>query len=404
MEVRVNHLIYYSIIAMMISLFFSRLILSVAAGIFFILCFFHPFIKLQLKKFFSTPLLWGISLLFIIPLLSGLWSADKQEWSSIIRIKLPLLLMPIAFAAPFKFSRKQWHRLAFVFLILVTAGTIWSMLQYIRDPEAAHEGYLHARSILTPLLNDHVRFSWIVALAFLVSCWVLKPFWNRRMLAIGIIINACWLIVYLHILAARTGLVAIYIVLFSIAAWALYKQKKKISALIPLVLIIALPVVAYVLFPTFRNKVRYFYYDFKYFKDAQYLPGGNDASRVISWKAGLAVTNNNKFSGVGFGDVCASMNDWYDRNHPGMTANEKILPSNQWLMYGAGSGVIAMLIFSWVLFVPFITNTTNRWNWWVLNMIVAISFLFDIGLEVQFGVFIYCMTILLCWKRFHIEN
>jgi O-antigen ligase len=118
------------IIFMLGALFISRAMLSVAMGAFLLVSFLHTGIRLQCRAFFAQPLLWGMSLLFLLPLLSGLWSEDQQQWLSVMRIKLPLLLLPLAFAGPVRFSDKQWAIISFAFIGLITAATVWCMFQY----------------------------------------------------------------------------------------------------------------------------------------------------------------------------------------------------------------------------------------------------------------------------------
>jgi hypothetical protein len=77
-----------------------------------------------------------------------------------------------------------------------------------------------------------------------------------------------------------------------------------------------------------------------------------------------------------------------------MTGADKIYPSSEWLMYGAGCGWPGILIFSCIMCVPFLVRVKNKLPWWLLNITAAFSFLFDIGLEVQFGVFIYSFVVL----------
>jgi O-antigen ligase len=67
-------------------------------------------------------------------------------------------------------------------------------------------------------------------------------------------------------------------------------------------------------------------------------------------------------------------------------------------MYGAGCGWPGILLFSFVMVIPFWIKTGNRLLWWLLNATAAFSFLFDIGLEVQFGVFIYSFIVLWFYK------
>ena len=108
-------IIFWIMIAMLLSLFVSRAALSVCTGVFVVisLSFYNP--TGQFRQFIASPLLWGLSLLFFLPLLSGLWSNDKHEWLEIVKIKIPFLLLPFAFAASFQLQKEQWERLASFF-------------------------------------------------------------------------------------------------------------------------------------------------------------------------------------------------------------------------------------------------------------------------------------------------
>ncbi len=384
---------------MLLCLFFSRVVLSISMITFMVVSFIHPAIKEQFRQFFISPLLWGMSLLFFIPLLSGLWSEDQQAWRETLQVKLPLLFLPLAFAAPFNFSRKQWEWLAYIFIGTISAATIWSLFHYAANPTAVNEGYLKAKSLLTPLENDHVRFSWLVSVAILTAICILYTKRNSpRITVILLSFILVWLIVFLHLLAARTGLFCFYIILLVAAGWFIYKKMQWRYAVSLLILLFALPVAAYRLMPTFQNRVKYFKYDLGYFKETKYLPGANDAVRVISLKAGYGIIKENPGGGVGFGDVFSETKKWYNTHYPKMAERDQIYPSSEWLIYGAAGGIPGLIIFSLVMLIPFFIRTHTGLAWRILNLMAAASFLFDIGLEVQFGVFIYAFVILCWWK------
>ena len=192
-------------------------------------------------------------------------------------------------------------------------------------------------------------------------------------------------------------MLSLYIILGVLAIATLFTGNRKIT-LIALASLIALPIAAYFLLPSFRNRVRYIRYDFSYFKNASYLPGATDAVRVISINTGLELMNDDPIAGVGFGDIGDSMRKKYERLYPGILEQDKILPSSEWLMYGAGAGWPGFILFSGIMIIPFFSNVKRLLPWIILNMIAAFSFLFDIGLEVQFGVFIYAFIVLSFWK------
>lgn len=394
---------------MLTALFFSRAVLSVSMIAFIAFSFFHTGIKRQLFHFISSPLLWGMSLLFFIPFLSGLWSGDKKEWAEIVLIKLPLLLLPLAFAAPpgsnsYQLQKKQWERLGYFFILLIIAATCWCMFQYVSNAGEINESYLRAKSIVTPLENDHVRFSWLVSVGILLVGWLcIVNKKENKLLSFLLAFVALWLIIFLHILAARTGLFSFYSMALGTIGWLFFKKAGPLAItwyyrLALLLIVIALPLVAYKVIPTFQNRVKYFLYDKEFFGKALYLPGSTDGVRIISLKAGWEMMQEQPVYGIGFGDVLIKAKKWYGENYPQMIEADKILPSSEWMIYGAGCGWPGFILFSLIMFIPFFIKTNNKLIWWLLNSTAAFSFLFDIGLEVQFGVFIYAFTILSWWQ------
>jgi hypothetical protein len=220
-----------------------------------------------------------------------------------------------------------------------------------------------------------------------------------------LVVTVVWLTTYLHILAARTGLLCFYVSVAILAAWLLFKNTKKIYGIGLIAALIALPFIAYYSFPTFQNRVKYFIYDLPYFSKAHYLEGGNDAMRVISMKAGWNLMNEFPLTGTGFGDIKNKTNEWYDASYSQMKEADKILPGNEWLIYGAGSGWPGFIIFSMIMIIPFLMKSIeNKLPWYLLCISIILTFIVDIGLEVQFGVFLYSFILLWWWKWLNVES
>ncbi len=394
-----RHIIFLFAGLMLAGLFLPRAFLTISMTGFAVAALADKNFGQHIRRFLSAPLLWGMSLLFFIPLLTGLWSDDTEKWLEMVRIKLPLLLLPLAFAGAVNLSARQWEGLAILFVLLVIAGTIWSVFYYMQDVQTVNEGYLRAKAMLTPLKNDRIRFSWLVAVAILASGWLAyQKTGKRKVAAVSLAIAAVWLVIYLHLLAVRTGLFSFYLAVVIATVWLMFKKMNWQYGLLLLLFIFSLPVLAYFFIPTFQNRVKYIRYEAGYFQKAHYLPGGNDAVRVISLKAGWSIMLQNPLKGTGFGDVPAAVNEWYHKNYPGMKEQDKVYPASEWLMYGAGAGLPGFIVFTVCMLIPFLTRVNHRLPWWILNAAAAFSFMFDIGLEVQFGVFIYAFTVLWWWK------
>jgi hypothetical protein len=301
---------------MLVSLFVSRAGLSIGMMIFCAAAFLHPYWKDQIKTFWSHPFLVGITFLFLIPFISGLWSKDLEEWSDLIRIKLPLLLMPLAFAGPWQLEEKKGKILAYSFILLCLLGSWWSTGHYLQDPAAIHEGYLKAKIFRTPLQNDHVRFSWMVSAAILTGFLLLESA-ERKKGKILLAVVLLWLTIYLHLLSARTGLLCFYIVVLCYFLRLLFKHRSKAGALALLTGLILIPVLAWNLLPTFQNRIRYNLWDIEQATTRAYQPGSNDGNRLLSFKAGWSILKHHP-GGVGTGDVWNQANQWYEKNVPGM--------------------------------------------------------------------------------------
>src|SRR6185503_5723786 len=173
--------IFATIIIMLVSLFVSRATLSISLVLFIAITTIHKNTISQFAHLFRSPLLVAISFLFFIPLVSGFWSSNTQAWLSISISKLPFFLLPLAFAGNWQLQEKQWKIIAGCFLLLVFIGCCWSGWQYFQDISTINKNYLKAKTIPVPLGNDHVRFSWLVAIAVVCSSLLLYTTRKRNL-------------------------------------------------------------------------------------------------------------------------------------------------------------------------------------------------------------------------------
>jgi O-antigen ligase len=386
---------------MILSLFFSRTLLAIAIVAFTVFTLTYD-IKKQLRNFFHSRICCSISLLFILPVVSAFSSHDFSLRVDTILLKSPLLLLPVAFSAPFQMPRRYWEALAIIFVTCVFCGCAWSFFYYIRSAGIINQEYLRGKSMVTALDNDHVRFSLLVFIALVTSCFMYYRLRTSGKALIFLLLAVCFLL-YLHLLAARTGLLAFYLSLAVSAIYFLHKRGRT-WALATVCILIILPVLCWNVVPSFRNKFEYVKYESRYLKHGSYIPGSNDMVRLISIRAGWEIMLAHPLSGIGFEYIKDETRHWYTKHYPQMAERDKIIPSSEWMVYGSGIGIGGALIFSFIMLVPFTIRTKWTLPWWLLNVGICSSMLADIGLEVQYGVFIYAFCILWWWKWFKDEN
>ena len=395
---------FLSITAMLGGLLFSRALLSSGLIFFAFTSLFHKNIIQQLKDFFTSPVLWAMSLLFVLPAISGFWSENISQWAQILRIKLPLLLLPVCFAGEINFKCKDWEKISLVFLGIMFAGICWSLWQYFQNINDINAAYLKAYTIETPLGNDHVRFSLLVVIGVSTSVFLLmeKGKSLKKVHKARLLILAISQLVYLHVLAVRTGLICFYVGVFIFLIWLVSQHKRKSYLLI---FIFLLPITFYFILPTFRNKIHYLKYDLSFVQQHVYQPGSSDGNRFASIKAGWMLVKQSPVVGVGFGDIKNEVEKFYDANFPQMSENDRILPSSEWMIYGSGTGWPGLILFSFAMLFPLFVKKFRKNIFWIsLNIFIAFSYLFDIGLEVQFGVFVHSFMLLWWYKWLQLKE
>lgn len=196
------------------------------------------------------------------------------------------------------------------------------------------------------------------------------------------------LIIYLHILAAKTGLFCLYGCGFIYSLYAVTVTKKWKQGLIIASTAIAVALVCFYTMPTLRNRIQYVLYDFGNYSKGNAMPGYNDAARWLSIRAGFSITAQHPLSGVGFGDILSAVDQWHTTYHPQSFAYERFLPANEWLVYGSGSGWPGVLFFSAGLFFLLYYSTLRNGLSVALSLVSLIPFLVDDTLEGQYGVVI----------------
>ena len=390
-----QQLIFFSVLLMLAALFASRVLLTIGMISFLVFTCVHRDWRSHLHQLIRNRFLIGLTVLFLLPLLSGLWSEDSSHWLRSVRIKLPLLLFPLAFAGPWQLPERKWQQIAGFFLLLLLAGCCWSLWKYASDLQAINTSYLRAKALPTPLENDHIRFSLLVCVGLITGIFLSLKETSKTMK--WTLYGLClFFAVYLHILAARTGLAGLYINLTGGLLYFLMKTKSRKISIAVLLLFLLMPLLAWWALPTFQNRIRYMLYDLQHMAKGVYLPGSNDGSRLMSLHAGWDIMEQHPF-GVGSGDVVNETGKWYALHVPQMVSTG-LYPSSEWLMYGAALGWPGFIIFTLIMLLPFFEKRNFRFFWYVLNAVAGFSLLFDIGLEVQFGVFIYVFTVLWWWK------
>ncbi|MDV7396085.1 hypothetical protein RZS08_32130, partial [Arthrospira platensis SPKY1] len=91
-----------------------------------------------------------IAIPFILVLVSALWSSDLDYSLERLRIKLPFLVLPWAFMAIPRLSRREYHLVLYFLVALMTLACLYVGIHYLLDYRAIHELMGRGKPMPTP--------------------------------------------------------------------------------------------------------------------------------------------------------------------------------------------------------------------------------------------------------------
>ena len=186
----------------------------------------------------SKPLLILLSL-FALHLLGLAWTSDFDYAFKDLRIKLPLLLLPLLIGTSRLLKEREFKTVIAVFIVAVTVASLLCMGVFLNLTDHVVES---SRDI--SIFISHIRFSLNICLAlFFLAYFIGQPSKN----GMGRILEAAvflWLLLFLFILGSLTGLVifgvVVYLLLLKLSTQAGSKViRRTLMAL--LLLLVAVP-------------------------------------------------------------------------------------------------------------------------------------------------------------------
>ncbi len=284
---------------------------------------------------------WPFFLIYGILLVSGFWSANTERWLSLLRVNLPYIFLPLAFFLWPEFLGERRHLFQQQFIF---AGVVLSLYLGVYFILHMNEVLLRiAEGGFFPVPVHHVRTSLFLALSGLF-CW--DEVGRRRRRSKGLLLYSGFLLVLIlgiHLLAVRTGLLLFYAgTILTLLLNKNFHSKRGIFWLVTLVMMMA---IAILFIPTLHEKWTYFQEDIRNYDSASwwfYSDAVRWKSNVIGWE----IARSAPWWGVGIGDVLEEVHFYfYQQEHIRIWE----YPHNLWITFLAGSGVVGFALLNLAL-------------------------------------------------------
>lgn len=348
-----------------------------------------------LKLTLHAPVIFqviGFVLLFIAPLVSGLWSESIRDWGQVVsnKIMLPALFCGVVFST--KLKPRIYYGLGILQSALVALASFYSIGPLLFQPQGITQSYLQAKTLNVLLSNDHLHFSLYVFISVVLMAFhhsQVKEIFGKKVYYLQIAMQL-WLIIYLHLLGAKTGLILLY-GSFIYYWWNKYGRQASrpiwFAGLAAMGLVAALSVRW---IPTLQNRIYYTLYDFNQYIHGAYVDGLTDGARVLSWKAAIDIARQAPLTGIGFGDMHVVFMDWHRQHSAHLQPYNWLQPSNEWLMYLCGSGIAGMFILTlglWLIYSKYPYRPSILFN--ILFFSQFFMMWYEVNLTNQTGIAIF---------------
>ncbi|MEM9259382.1 MAG: hypothetical protein AAGA62_07015, partial [Bacteroidota bacterium] len=160
----------------------------------------------RIGKALKSPLFWGLSGLYLI-LILGVWqTVDWDYYLERLRIKTPLLALPLIWPGLPDFSKREYGWIVGGMVVFFSLLMVGIMVNYAFHFTEINDMIRRGQSM--PVPRNHIRFSLLVAIATLLSvlAYRLHAFGKGRLW----LILGSLLLLGQHFLAVRSGLAGAY--------------------------------------------------------------------------------------------------------------------------------------------------------------------------------------------------
>lgn len=353
---------------------------------------FRSTLRENFRKYWRYKAWLAVSVPFLIVLLSWPWSGDLTYELERLRIKLPFLALPFAFASMPALRKREIFTILYFLLVIMSVISVYVLLNFAVNFDAIIDVLGRGGHLPTP--SNHIRFSLTVALAIIggMALWVERFHFNNpaeRWFIGGLTL---YLFLFIHILSVRSGIVSLYLALLVLGFYYVFFRKKYIAGLAGILSLGIIPVIAYLAVPSFRVKVDYARWDYKQFVQGI---GENypDSERFTSMQVGLEIAKVHPLLGVGAGDLKQAVQRKYENEYAGKYNFR--MPHNQLITVLAGTGLAGLALFLTGFFFPlFYRKNFRNPLFLALHGVIFMSFFVESTIENNFGVSLYLFFLL----------
>lgn len=227
-----ERIFFLSLLLMAASMPLSRFGLSVAQFSILGIWLIDARFRQKINLFFQNRAALVLVSFYLLHVIGMLYTTDYTYGLKDLRVKLPLLFLPIVFVTMPTLNRERIRLLLFVYIFSVLLSSLVSLWMYL------FEEVRNFRE-LSPFIS-HIRLSLNACLAlFFTAHFAWFVFKGKRLVTIGLSILVIWLFLFLVMIESITGIAIVIILVYGLLCYGLFRIpsiRYKIGALVVLLL------------------------------------------------------------------------------------------------------------------------------------------------------------------------
>lgn len=345
----------------------------------------NPAWRVSWRGFWRRPDYWTPVLYVGLVLFSFHGLQEPAYWLERLRIKTPFLFMPLVFFMFPYFSGRVAGSFWYFLAALLALSSLGIVLNYVWHFESVQAQLRMGQPL--PMPCNHIRYSLLHVMGMAGGIHLLeKGFYLRSPRERGVLVGVLlWLVVAQHILAVRSGLVAMYAVLLVAALRYVWRSRRWLVGVLLLGFLVAGPLTAYYAVPSLRTRIDYARYDLDMLRKGVDRGALSDGSRWVSLEIGWKLFRNAPWTGVGAGNLRYRVEQEYAARYPGF--QRRLMPHNQLLFVAAGTGVVGLAVFLFSFFLPLLYKKKYlSFPMTALHLVALVSFIAEATIENAMGV------------------
>lgn len=230
------YLFYSGLLLLVVSLPLSKFAMSISQFMLIGGWLLDGNLKEKLRSFLSNKIAILLSSVYLLHVLGLLNTTDFAYAFKDLRIKLPLLLLPLIFSTAPKLSRQQFENVLLAAISGVTISTIISVLIYLGIVKRT---VIDIRDI--SIFISHIRLVLLCCLSIFISAWLIYTNRKKRPLWYTFTLSAImvWLMAFIVLVESLTGAAILFSGLLIFSIWiALTKGSLPVRLLFVLILVV----------------------------------------------------------------------------------------------------------------------------------------------------------------------